>query len=71
MTCPNLRARDHSTMTCTNGDRYGSICAFSAELGWELIGATSITCDENGGDPPPNVISKYIIRLTVVWYVCQ
>jgi len=53
MTCDHLAARDHSTVTCTSGNRFGSICSYKPELGYELRGPTAITCSDVIGDMPP------------------
>lgn len=58
MTCDNLIARAHSTMTCTNGNRFGSICTFKPELGYGLRGEHVIRCDGTVAGDPPSAYSK-------------
>ncbi|XP_077971175.1 sushi, von Willebrand factor type A, EGF and pentraxin domain-containing protein 1-like isoform X2 [Styela clava] len=52
-TCDNLIAKPHTTITCTNGRRFGSICTIKAELGYSLNGSSVIECTDEGAGPTP------------------
>nr|XP_018667880.1 sushi, von Willebrand factor type A, EGF and pentraxin domain-containing protein 1-like isoform X2 [Ciona intestinalis] len=56
--CENIFADQHTSMTCTSGNRYGSICTFKPQLGYELIGETVVECGENGGNHPNPISSR-------------
>ncbi|XP_026693209.2 sushi, von Willebrand factor type A, EGF and pentraxin domain-containing protein 1-like isoform X5 [Ciona intestinalis] len=58
MRCENIFADQHTSMTCTSGNRYGSICTFKPQLGYELIGETVVECGENGGNHPNPISSR-------------
>lgn len=47
-TCDNLVAKPHTTLSCTNGQRYGSICTIKPELGYKLRGPSVVECTEHG-----------------------
>lgn len=53
--CPTLTAVDFSTISCTSGAVLGSICTYTCQVGYNLVGNAEQTCVGNGiwtGEPP-------------------
>nr|XP_026692445.1 P-selectin isoform X1 [Ciona intestinalis] len=44
ITCPRLSAGNKRIDDCSNGNHVGSVCRFTCEAGYEMIGSQSITC---------------------------
>nr|XP_018671091.1 sushi, von Willebrand factor type A, EGF and pentraxin domain-containing protein 1 [Ciona intestinalis] len=45
--CPALSQPQDGSMTCTDENKFESVCSFSCDRGYERIGAASSTCQSN------------------------
>ena len=53
--CPQLPPLPHGTATCSDGRFYSSLCSFSCNRGYTLVGSGSIVCKSDrlwSGEPP-------------------
>ena len=52
MTCPALAApANGNAPSCTGGEGFGSVCTFTCQTGFGLVGDAALTCGGDGSSP--------------------
>lgn len=64
-TCDNLVAKPHTSLSCTNGQRYGSICTIKPELGYKLRGPSVVECTDAGAPDTSLADCMFDVFLTI------
>jgi len=53
--CPELSEIEHVSMVCDGENQPGAVCQFTCDVGYQLVGPPSLSCDNDGTwdeDPP-------------------
>ena len=49
ITCPPLSPPNDGEKVCTDSENYESVCTFSCNEGFSLVGEEQLTCIDDGG----------------------